>query len=125
MKPKLTTLALLALVALTMTARQAQPQSPKYAQGVPMCGHVAWRNDYADVVNSCNSEVTIAWTSRGSCFGTAIDLASGAHRGTGCSQKDLGGGELEIFTCPGDSTPVDRNGRPIYQHYSGEYACHY
>lgn len=125
MRPKLTTLALLALVALTMTARQAQTQIPKYVQGVPMCGHVAWQNDVANVENSCSSEVTIAWTSSGSCWGTIIKLPSGARKSTGCAQKDLGGGELEIFTCPGDSTPVDRNGKPIYQHYSGEYACHY
>jgi hypothetical protein len=125
---------LLAVIA-AMPSLRANAQSGKnqptafadrrYVRGVPNCGHQAYDEGNVIVENVCDITVSITWTSSSdTCWGTALSLSPTEHRATGCTQEEVSrAGGLDLFTCPGDSGPVDEHRQPIGRHYKGEYAC--
>lgn len=76
------------------------------------------------VENVCDITVSISWRSSGTVWGAANSIEPAGHRGTGSSFDDVNNaGGVDLFTCPGNSTPEGTDGKPIGPHYKGEYRC--
>jgi hypothetical protein len=102
-------------------------QNSRYVKPVPECGRYYYdesnSNNTLMIENLCSSTVSITWTSPGDVWGAAT-LGPGSHQSAGVSADHVGrSGGVELFTCPGDSGPVDPNGKAVGSHYSGSYGC--
>jgi hypothetical protein len=95
-----------------------------YVRAVPECGHQEFRDNTLFIVNICSISVNVVFTSSGDVSG-GMPLGPGEHGRTGFSREAaqrVGG--VDVYTCPGDATPLDPNGRALSIHYKGEYLCH-
>jgi hypothetical protein len=95
-----------------------------YVRAVPECGRQEFRDNTLFIVNICSISVNVVFTSAGDVSG-GMPLGPGEHGRTGFSSEAaqrVGG--VDVFTCPGDATPLDPNGRALSIHYRGEYLCH-
>jgi len=95
-----------------------------YVRAVPECGRQEFRDNTLFIVNICSISVNVVFTSAGDVSG-GMPLGPGEHGRTGFSSEAaqrVGG--VDVFTCPGDATPLDPNGRALSLHYRGEYLCH-
>lgn len=95
-----------------------------YVRAVPECGRQEFSNNTLFIVNICSISVTVVFTSSGDVSG-GMPLGPGEHGRTGFSSEAaqrVGG--VDVFTCPGNATPLDLNGRALSIHYRGEYLCH-
>lgn len=95
-----------------------------YVRAVPECGRQEFRDNTLFIVNICSISVNVVFTSSGDVSG-GMPLGPGEHGRTGFSSEAaqrVGG--VDVFTCPGDATPLDLNGRALSTHYRGEYLCH-
>lgn len=113
------------LLSSTRPILYAQDNS-QYVRPVPGCGHYGYdRNDSLIISNTCDIDVTAAFSSAGDIWGTK-NLGPGETQYTGWGHRevDRSGGSIDVFTCPGNSTPQQPDGRPIMGHYHGEYVCH-
>jgi len=124
MKRTAYSLSLVCMSYLLMSVQSAVYAQSKYVRSVTECGHAVYDKDTLVVENSCDITVSITWTSSGNVWGTALNIGPGGHQSTGSSRDDVNeAGGVETFTCPGDSTPVTGEGKPIGTHYKGRYAC--
>jgi hypothetical protein len=95
-----------------------------YVRPVPECGRQEFRDNTLFIVNTCDINVTVFYTSSGDVSG-GMPLGPGEHGRTGFSSEaaqHVGG--VDIYTCPGDATPLDLNGTAMSTHYKGAYLCH-
>lgn len=113
------------LLASTRPALHAQDYS-QYVRPVPGCGHYGYDgNNALFISNTCNIDITLAFSSAGEVWGST-SLGPGATQYTGFGHRDVdrSGGSVDVFSCPGNSTPEQLDGTPIMGHYRGEYRCH-
>jgi hypothetical protein len=120
MKQSIALIALLLGSFITPTVAQ----NSKYVSPVPNCGGQSYERYLGLVIgNRCNIQVTITWTSPGDIWGTA-HLGPGGSQGTNASAEHVQrAGGVDLYVCPGDSSPVDPDDRFIGSHYRGEYRC--
>jgi hypothetical protein len=100
-------------------------QGSGFVRPVPECGHAVNVNDTLVIENTCDIAVTIFYTSSGDISG-GKPLGPGGHSNTAYSPEAVARvGGVEVYTCPGNSTPVGPDGKPMSTHYKGgEYECH-
>jgi hypothetical protein len=103
----------------------APPQGNSgYVRPVPECGRQEFKDNTLFIVNICDINVTVFYTSSGDVSGGML-LGPGEHGRTGFSSEAVQRvGGVDIYTCPGDATPLDLNGRAMSTHYKGAYLCH-
>jgi hypothetical protein len=98
-------------------------QGSQYVRAVPNCGQQVYDQDTLTIENQCDIAVNIVWTSSGNVWGSA-QLEPGRHQSTGSSRDDVArAGGVDLFTCPGSSTPEGTDGKFVGGHYKGEYRC--
>jgi hypothetical protein len=99
-------------------------QSSQYVRPVANCGRSAYEHNMLIVENICDITVSIKWTSYGNVWGAQNNIEPAGHRATGSSREDVDqAGGVDLFTCPGNSTPEGPDGKPLNSHYKGEYRC--
>lgn len=95
-----------------------------YVRAVPECGRQEFSDNTLFIVNICNISVNVVFTSSGEVSG-GMPLGPGEHGRTGFSSETVQRvGGVDVFTCPGNASPLDLNGRALSIHYKGEYLCH-
>jgi hypothetical protein len=115
------TLSIVTLLPLATSSIAAQSSS--FVRAVPDCGAQDWQNGHLFVLNRCDINVSVTWSSGGDVWGSA-HLGPAGSQNTGSSSEDVErAGGVDLFTCPGDSTPEDPEGRPVGAHYKGGYRC--
>jgi hypothetical protein len=116
----------LVIVSIFVFARpvaSVHAQASPFVDPVPQCQGDTYEHGDLVVINRCTIEVHIAWTSSGDVWGAA-DLGPEGHSNTGQSSEAVGrAGGVSFFTCPGSSLPEDTQGRPVGNHYRGQYRC--
>lgn len=109
------------------SGNRAGPSQPSsgYVNALPNCGQEVYENDGALAIeNKCNVAVTVFYTSLGDVWG-GKPLSPGEHSRTAYDRAAVvRAGGIEVYTCPGNSTPVQPNGSELGYHYRGEYKCH-
>ena len=124
---KVAGLAVMAILFCLFACTDSIHSATRYVRGVPNCGHTQYDghgNLY--LFNSCDITVTITFTNErgGPVWGTT-KLAPGERQqlaGMGMGSRE-DNGEIYLYPCPGDSTPIDPNGKAIGSRYHGPYSC--
>jgi hypothetical protein len=113
-------LGLIAVVLLTGMAAAQNSVTP-----VPHCGNPQIENDTLFIVNPCSFPVNVTFTSLGDVWG-GMPIGPGQHARTGYSGEAVKRvGEIQVYTCPGNGTPVQPDGSAIISGYTGrQYGCH-
>ena len=113
-------------------ASQGIPSSPaaakpsndtEYVPTTPACARQDLENDTLFITNVCNSKVTMFYTSAGDVWGGAPLAIGERHRTAWSGEAVRRVGGITVYTCPGDTTPVDMSGNAIMGHYKGDYRC--
>ena len=98
-------------------------QTSRFVTGVPDCGETTYESGNLFVVNVCDIDVYVHWTSDGNVWG-GTNLGPHESQNTGESSEAVNrAGGVRLFTCPGNSTPEDTQGQPVGPHYRGPYRC--
>ena len=110
----------IAVVLLTGMAAAQNSVTP-----VPHCGNPQIENDTLFIVNPCSFPVNVTFTSLGDVWG-GMPIGPGQHARTGYSGEAVNRvGEVHVYTCPGNGTPVQPDGSAIISGYTGrQYGCH-
>jgi hypothetical protein len=110
-------------IILPVKPHEAQGQNSPFVEGVPQCVQAIYENGDLVMANGCSSPVYVVWASDGDVWGGA-HLSGGGKSNTGQSRNAVSrAGGVRMFTCPGDATPEDPQGRPVGSHYNGQYRC--
>ena len=112
-------------MALTRPALYAEGNS-QYVRPVAGCGHYGYDgNDSLIISNTCDIDITVTFSSAGDVWGTKhLGPSEAQYSGWGHKEVDRSGGSIDVYACPGNSTPQRPDGRSIMGHYRGEYICH-
>jgi len=113
----------IALALVHLQPIEVHAQGLQFVEGVPQCVQTAYESGDLIMVNDCGSPVYVVWASDGDVWGAA-HLNGGGRSNTGQSRDAVArAGGVRMFTCPGDATPEDTQGRPVGPHYRGQYRC--
>jgi hypothetical protein len=115
-------IGMLLLIGPVQSVLQAQGGS--YVNAVPNCGHGVYDDDGSLLIeNQCTITIYAVFTSPGDVSGGA-PIGPLQHNKTGESRKSVErAGGIEVYSCPGSSTPVRPDGGILGPHYRGEYRC--
>jgi hypothetical protein len=115
------------LCCLVTSAQFPLHAQVQYVEGVPQCGRYEIDSQKGDfsLINACNTEVYIQWTSDGDLWGAA-NVAPGQRQleTTMGIPSTRGSGVISLYVCPANTSPVMPNGQAIWnRHYHGSYRC--
>jgi len=112
--------SLIAAVLLTGMAVAQHSVSP-----VPGCGRAQYEDGTLIIVNPCGMTVSVTYTSFGDVSGGTVIGPGQTHRTAWSGEAVARAGGVSVYTCPGNGTPVEPDGTPIVNRYTGRpYACH-